>query len=244
MKKVRELLEFNRLNNFDLDQLLEYITVETLEEFGAFKLFLTIIRSNGAMYNPAAYGVDVPLLRSNPERLLDSNSPGYDAFVNGRLIEEGGDSEYPFYFPENVPIFFPDGFAYSVFIPVPTFGALPVFCSKENLLDSGSREFLLAIGEFVALYLEHGSNGVRFNIEADINGPTKMLPLTSRQWLIHDAMLRGLTNGSIAKEMNFSESLIRHETIRIYAKLQIKGRKEMFKLDGVNELARDEKWAK
>jgi DNA-binding NarL/FixJ family response regulator len=56
---------------------------------------------------------------------------------------------------------------------------------------------------------------------------TSPLALTSRQWIIAQAMQRGLTNPAIAEELGFSESLVRQESMRIYQKLKIKGRKEL-----------------
>ena len=38
---------------------------------------------------------------------------------------------------------------------------------------------------------------------------------------------KGMTNSEIAQEIGYSESLVRHETIEIYAKLNVSGRKEL-----------------
>jgi DNA-binding NarL/FixJ family response regulator len=51
--------------------------------------------------------------------------------------------------------------------------------------------------------------------------------LTSRQWIILGAIRRGLTNSMIASELEFSESLIRQETVQIYRKMGVNGRKEL-----------------
>ena len=51
--------------------------------------------------------------------------------------------------------------------------------------------------------------------------------LTNRQLAILDLIKGGRTNGSIAVELGYSESLIRQETIQIYKKLGISGRKAL-----------------
>jgi len=51
--------------------------------------------------------------------------------------------------------------------------------------------------------------------------------LTERQKLIVDGIKVGKTNAVIARELGFSESLIRQETIIIYSKLGISGRHEI-----------------
>ena len=49
--------------------------------------------------------------------------------------------------------------------------------------------------------------------------------LTKRQQMIVELIKEGRTNGSIALELGYSESLIRQETIHIYRKLNIDGRR-------------------
>ena len=51
--------------------------------------------------------------------------------------------------------------------------------------------------------------------------------LTERQEIILLMIKEGLTNISIAERMGYSESLIRQETMVIYQKLGIDGRKEI-----------------
>ena len=46
---------------------------------------------------------------------------------------------------------------------------------------------------------------------------------------ILDLMAQSLTNPQIAKELGFSESTVRQETMRIYQILQVSGRKEAIK---------------
>lgn len=53
--------------------------------------------------------------------------------------------------------------------------------------------------------------------------------LTKRQHAILDLMKLGRTNLQIASHLKFSVSLIRQETIAIYGKLGVKGRKEILK---------------
>ena len=51
--------------------------------------------------------------------------------------------------------------------------------------------------------------------------------LTSRQEIILGFIKDGKTNGAIARELVFSESLIRQETILIYSKLGVRGRQDI-----------------
>ena len=55
--------------------------------------------------------------------------------------------------------------------------------------------------------------------------------LTSRQKIILEELRRGKTNATIAQNLNFSSSLIRQETMEIYRKMGISGRKELLEID-------------
>jgi DNA-binding CsgD family transcriptional regulator len=55
-------------------------------------------------------------------------------------------------------------------------------------------------------------------------------PLTARQEIILTSLKKGMTNRDIAQEVSYSESLIRQETIIIYAKLGISGKKDLANL--------------
>lgn len=59
--------------------------------------------------------------------------------------------------------------------------------------------------------------------------------LTSRQEIILSEIRRGKTNETIALGLNFSSSLIRQETMEIYRKKGVSGRKELMEIDGDEE---------
>ena len=234
LSALRRLLVFQRANEGSLPPLLEYIAQDTLKEFEPNSLFLGVIRSSGAIFIPAAWGHNSHIPGETPETILDEHTPGYLAYKGESIVEGGNVEEYPFYLPEKVPLMFPDGFKSSWIFPVPNFGALLMFCHTSIQRDKSVEELLISVGEVVSVSLTHGDHGVKFEVDANDPEPLTLLPLTPRQWAVKDAMLRGLTNGAIAREMNFSESLIRHETIRIYSKLGINGRKELFALEALN----------
>jgi len=58
--------------------------------------------------------------------------------------------------------------------------------------------------------------------------------LTRRQTSILVMIKEGRTNGSIASVLGYSESLIRQETIIIYKKLGVDGRRELLNQAGAN----------
>jgi DNA-binding CsgD family transcriptional regulator len=55
--------------------------------------------------------------------------------------------------------------------------------------------------------------------------------LTDRQNLILNAILKGYTNRQISQEIDYSESLVRQETILIYKYFNVQGRAELLKIN-------------
>jgi DNA-binding NarL/FixJ family response regulator len=60
------------------------------------------------------------------------------------------------------------------------------------------------------------------------------IPLTDRQFVIAGLLEQGFNNAQIAAEIEYSESLIRQETVAIYRKLQVTGRKAMQAIRDLN----------
>lgn len=235
---VKTLLEFQRTHQGSTQSMVDFIGQETFRDFSIISLFLSLVRSNGAIHYPFSTGHNSHIVRENPERYLDEDTPGYAAFAHGQILEMGDINEYPFYHRENISLLFPDGFQSSIVFPVPKYGATFLFSSKKLEIDNAMRNLFLSVGEIFSISLSHGAQGEKFDVDGSHPAPITLLPLTPRQWAIKEAMLRGLTNGAIAREINFSESLIRHETIRIYSKLGVSGRKELFELEARDSDAR------
>lgn len=103
-----------------------------------------------------------------------------------------------------------------------------VAISDSRCEDSGeSRECLealiLLVNTTLARKLE---NGRTKQLNRPIKTPVGHDSLTERQEVILKLISEGRTNGDIAEILGYSESLIRQETIRIYAILKCNGRQE------------------
>jgi len=231
LPEIRRLLEFQRTNGGSMQLLLDFIAEDTFKSFSPISVYAAIVRSNGAIFIPFHWGYNSHLAQGSAEPILDENTPGYDAYKNIRVVEAGNYREYAFYRLDTAPLFFPNGFESSLILPIPDYGVILMFSPEKIVVDETLENLLRCVGEIASLSIIHVDHGVKFEVDINDPEPLALLPLTPRQWAIKDAMLRGLTNGAIAREMNFSESLIRHETIRIYSKLGINGRKELFTME-------------
>ena len=83
-------------------------------------------------------------------------------------------------------------------------------------------------GSLLGLYasrLPHALIEAAIDVKKNIDLP--QIPLSDRQLVIAGMLERGFNNAEIALEIGYSESLIRQETVSIYGKLQVTGRKAM-----------------
>jgi DNA-binding CsgD family transcriptional regulator len=86
--------------------------------------------------------------------------------------------------------------------------------------------FLQTIGHLISLHLDEE----RDHQESVVQSLLPRRELTPRQELISDLLVKGFSNPYIAQEIGYSESLVRQETIIIYAAMRVSGRKELMNL--------------
>jgi DNA-binding CsgD family transcriptional regulator len=92
-------------------------------------------------------------------------------------------------------------------------------CENEVKPTSNDISYVDIVAGLVSLHVSKQQNR---NIQLEERGAY----LTKRQITIIDMMGRQMTNMQIARELGYSESTVRHETMRIYETLQANGRRE------------------
>lgn len=104
-----------------------------------------------------------------------------------------------------------------------------VFLPEDVTIVDDYYDFLSMVASLLAQY-ESAMN------ESPLNGKERWFDeegtkLTERESQIEKFLREGLTNAQIAMELGYSESLIRQQTISIYRKLGVSGRKELREKD-------------
>ncbi|NDE62467.1 MAG: DNA-binding response regulator, partial [Cyclobacteriaceae bacterium] len=117
----------------------------------------------------------------------------------------------------------------SILIPIlPTFFAA---LSSQNNIEQNSLniDYFETIRGIFSIFLSSGNHGKAIRTRRSSHSDKKqdITKLSERQELILKMIKAGNTNMSIARQMGYSESLIRQETISIYRKLGISGRKDL-----------------
>lgn len=166
---------------------------------------------------------------------LDRTYPSTDSFRHGKFVwintlPDWG-VEYPLLkkLPEDFQgktyITFP---IYVAGTPVSTMG---IFSRKVLVQNAEIQSFLTAVGGIFSLYF------YRFELEAPVevnsnkggfenNPKLESGALTERQQVILRLISQGKTNRNIAEQLGYSESTVRQETMKIFAKLGCSHRSE------------------
>ena len=111
------------------------------------------------------------------------------------------------------------------------FGALSLFSTEIPKLSSQDIEFYSIIANMVVLRFEPQEDSKHANSSASSQYKSS---LNEREIAIFDLIKQSKTNAEIAKVLGYSESTIRQDTIKIYRKLGISGRQDIYFLKEVN----------
>jgi len=121
-----------------------------------------------------------------------------------------------------------DDWVSGIAIPAYPIGGIAIFSSINLELTDSAQIFYVAIGSLLGLYasrLPKALVAVAITVKEKIDLP--QVPLSDRQLVIAGLLERGFNNAQIGLEIGYSESLIRQETVAIYRKLQVTGRKAL-----------------
>lgn len=111
------------------------------------------------------------------------------------------------------------------------FGTLSLFSTEMPKLSKQDVEFYSIIADMVVLRFEQQEDSKYQNSSASSQYKSN---LNEREIAIFDLIKQGKTNAEIAKVLGYSESTIRQDTIKIYKKLGISGRQDIYFFKEVN----------
>jgi DNA-binding CsgD family transcriptional regulator len=210
----------------------QYLVLKTLVPLGANQIFLSQLHPDGMVRPIDAFGYSEEQLEGWREFPFSEKLPVTDAIRNDQLVwladHEDWEREYPELLNYPGELASQTFIALSIDIHGAPAGALGVMSRKQVEPTPELISFFSAIGGMVGLYLSRISQGRFAQIIRGNEGANGEF-LSPRQMRILDLMAQSYTNPQIAKDLGFSESTVRQETMRIYQILQVSGRKEAIK---------------
>lgn len=242
LNEVSDFCEFLATKIHSIEEILSHMTLRVFSPLNASTTFICELNSRNLVESLGAFGLGKGLEDKYPNLYsFDEPLPVPDAMRKRKILWINTLPKWPDEYPGLKDA--PDVKGAKTFIcfpieksgtPVAAFG---LFCSNKMDHDSETEIFLKAIGNVLALHLfrepriSDEKNRFDHNSKStNSNSGSVSRELTDRQSLILRLISEGRTNIVISELLGYSESTIRQETIKIFAKLRCNGREEAAKI--------------
>jgi len=235
LKKIFEFAQYLSDSTRTPDEISQYLVLSTLNEMNPVAIYFAEITRDAWLAPVAGFGFDRLTFESRGRFPLSMHIPITDSVKHDKCIVVNSPEELFEKYPElkTVEDINLDWQSLIVWPMLPNGVAFALLLSEQKM-NAELEYFLRTIGEMFSLYQTQHS----LMLGSELKNPraTVQVPdtLSDRQVVIVKLLLQGSTNLEIAKELGYSESLIRQETIQIYRILQVSGRKELIATDKTN----------
>lgn len=229
-----DLLRLRNIANFlafekDLYKAMQYIGLTACQSNQPCRIYTARLTVDSTLHHVASFGYQSEFINSFDHFDLVKHPVLSDAIQNNSVLIQKRDSNYLKMYEAASQLENNSDWKTTIFLPLlPDFAAsitmrAEVDTNEENV---GYFEMLRAI---LNLYIHHLNfeGKPKSQIEARNRDSLVGESLTTRQTEILEMIRQGLTNNAIAVRLGYSESLIRQETISIYQKLGVDGRREL-----------------
>jgi DNA-binding CsgD family transcriptional regulator len=209
--------------------------MNTFSEEKFLCIFIGELIETGVVCPLAGFGWSSEEYASFTDIPIQEKFPITDAIRSNSVLISHKGAEYVAEYPLMGNFDFTADWKSGISIPVYPIGGMAMFSSRKLELTESMNVFYIAIGSLLGLYasrLPVALVEVAINVKQKIDLP--QIPLSDRQLVIAGMLERGFNNAQIGLELGYSESLIRQETVAIYRKLQVTGRKAMQAISALN----------
>lgn len=203
----------------EVDALCQFLALKTLSFLEPSSLYINKLDKNGKVKTITTFGLENDVKESWSEYSFSENLPANDAMRSDTMIWLADQHDWENHYPElaqyqndkNAKTFI----GVPIDVPGSAIGSIGIMSKKVIAQSPEVTSFLWIVGSLVTLSLSNSQ--VEESVEES---------LTRRQIEILEFLGQEYSNREISKELGFSESTIRHETMRIYEILKVTGRKE------------------
>ncbi len=202
-----------------LDELTNFLSLKHCSSGEVSRVYFAKILNDQTLRIEAAHGFEPENCYVGKEFPLEFGRPSGRSILENKMIIEVNKPEYYVKYPaiRNSPIPYP----WSSQISIPINDQYFMQCGRYAPMTEEDELFYQNLQSLMQIYFTKIGK-VSLEI-GDLFGK----PLTPRQEKILDLMREGLTNEDIATKIGYSPSLVKQETMLIFSKLGISGRKDL-----------------
>ena len=236
IKRVSEFISFLSLREHELEEVLSHLVHRVLVDLGATSVFVSSLSQKNEVEMVGQFGINPEMWQVYPQGTsFFDKYPITEALRNRKTIwintlPDWGD-EYPLLKPYKFPGKEKTFICFAIEKCGTPVAVMGFFAMPTIELDAEIDAFIGTIANLLSLYLYRHVDSPS-NLKAINTKPTILknhqqeAKLTERQLLILRMISENRTNILISELLGYSESTIRQETIKIYAKLGCNGREE------------------
>jgi DNA-binding CsgD family transcriptional regulator len=234
--RVSEFISFFGLRKHKLEDVLAHLVHRVLIDIQATSVFVSSLSPMNTIEYAGQFGIDPKIWDHYPKSTsIFEKYPITDAMRTRKTTWINTLPDWGHDYPLLKPFEFPGQEKSFICMAIEKCGTpvavVGIFCAPVIEVDGETDAFLGTIANILSLYLyeEHDTpeqSNIRSGNSAAINKVNAGEKLTERQMLILKMISENRTNILISELLGYSESTIRQETIKIYAKLGCNGREE------------------
>jgi DNA-binding CsgD family transcriptional regulator len=234
-QKILAFSDFLARQPKSYNEIAQFLVMNTFSEEKFLCIFIGELIETGVVCPLAGFGWTSQEYASFTDIPIQEKFPITDAIRSNTVLIAHNGPEYVAEYPLMGKFEFTADWKSGISIPVYPIGGMAMFSSRQLELTEAMNVFYIAIGSLLGLYasrLPKALVEVAINVKQKIDLP--QIPLSDRQLVIAGMLERGFNNAQIGLELGYSESLVRQETVAIYRKLQVTGRKAMQAISALN----------
>ena len=227
-EKILALSGFLAMSPKSYNEIAQFLVMNTFSEEKFLRIYMGEVLETGVLCAIGGFGWESGQFSAIGEIPLQTKLPITDAINSSKVLVKHSGNDFDLSFPITEELGIPKDWISEVSVPIYPIGGMTLYSSIEIELSEAMEIFFVAVGSLLGLYasrlpeaLVEVARAVKEKI--DLN----QVPLSDRQYLIAGLLERGFNNSQIGLEIGFSESLVRQESVVIYRKLQVSGRKAM-----------------
>jgi DNA-binding CsgD family transcriptional regulator len=234
LKRATELANFLTGISRSAEEIAKFLVLKSFADFSPTALYIAQITDDGYVSPVAGFGFEKLTIASWGRFPLSMHIPITDAVRTDRCIVIDNIDDFFGNYPilneiENISTDWEAVLAW----PMLPFGVGFALLEKIPSLDDEFENYLRLTGAVIALHLLRVKEGHQIpEFQRSLEKKVAPTTMSNRQKVILEMLSKGATNSEIAREIGYSESLVRQETIEIYQILGVNGRKELITAAG------------
>jgi DNA-binding CsgD family transcriptional regulator len=228
LREVEKLIRYLMKPGISRAELCKFLVLETFAHTKISAIYTAEITDDGCIAPLGTFGIPAQVVANWGNISLATAAPFTDAVKQDKVIlmkREGSLEKYPMLAQYEAA---PENWESYLVCPILPHGLIALTLDSTPKLNVQFETFLRAVGAIVMnYYTSCDCGGVTVSRKNPKAKKKKSASLTDRQNIILNLIQKGLTNPAIAEQIGYSESLVRQETMAIYAKLSVSGRKDL-----------------